>query len=269
VLIVEDGSVVPGANTFAGVQEAAAFHAERGGLIPVQEVVSAAVTFAAGGVLTAAAETFSAIPVNSIIEVTGAGENANIGFGHVRAVAGDELELAWLDTVDEPPGAPVTITIFEQSGWWHASPRRLEASLINGATYQRHRYPWAGALVSASQALPWPRRYVWVNPGADPREEALPGDVGAYQVADNVVPGGVIRCQLWLSLADIEAPLLASVDPQSFLKSKTISASGIAKVFEGKVRLRRFPHADAEVLPYLVTEMAGAATGPFRAIDRV
>lgn len=279
-LIVEDGSIVPDANTFVGVQGAAAFHAERGGLIPVWEIVSAAVTFGPGGVITAPAGTFANFTAQSIVEVRGAAQPENSGFGHLRSASGTQLVAVWLDTVDEAPGAEVTITLFEQAGWWHAWPRRLEGSLINAATFEKTRYGWAGLPVQPTQPLPWPRKDVWLPPLGTPQDS--PSQVFAtaqlffgtgassdtwYRLPVDVIPQEVINCQLWLSQADIEAPLLATIDPADYLVSKELGTSGIKKTFDGKIRLRRFPQADGEVYRYLADAVSSA--GPTHRIERV
>lgn len=277
-LIVEDGSIVPGANTWVGVQGAAAFHAERGGLIPVAEVSSAAVTFAEGGVLTVPSGALELVTAQSIVQLAGAGEEANGGFAFVRSASDTEIVLTWLDTVAEAPGARIDFIVYDQSGWWHAAPSRLEGSLINATSFMAQgRYPWAGSVVSAGQALPWPRKDVRVDltSGSGLSELAgidLPSGTAltAVPFPSNRVPAGVVRCELWLSLADIESPLLATIDPNDFLVSKTIGSSGIAKTFGGSVRLRRYPQADAEVARYLAAaSSSGAASGPFWPIERV
>ena len=268
-LVVEDGTGVPGANSFAGLQEAAVFHAERGGLIPVREVVSSEVSFAPAGFVNAPLGTFALVPVQSLVEVRGAGEAENSGFGYVLASTEDGLVIDWLETVEEAAGAVVRVTVFEQSGWWASTTARLEASLVNSTSFMLRRYAFAGVASVTGQALPWPRRFVFVDPGGVPQWGdlgVLPEGVGWLEVPYNVVPSGVKRCQLWLALADLESPLNAPVDPQQFLVSKSIGPAGIVKTFGGQVRLRRFPHADAEVAGLLAPTVSGG--GPFHPIVR-
>lgn len=277
-LIVEDGTGVAGANSFLGLQAAAQFFSERGALIPAGEASSAAATFAPGGSLAYDAGAFAAIPVSSILEISGAAESENIGFGYLTANDGATLALDWLTTTTEAPGATVRITWFEQSGWWHAAQARLVSALINGAAEMRTRYRWPGRPKNNAQPMPWPRTDVSVligDDGADAPANAallialgLGGQpAGLYSIPDDVVPAGVGPCQAWLALADLDAPLQAPVDPQQFLVSKSIGTSGIQKTFGGLIRRRRFPHADAEVA-YLL-RAAAAPSGPFYSVVRV
>ena len=269
-LIVEDGSVVPGANSYGSLQEAATFHAEHGGLLPVLELASSGVTFAPDGVITGSVGAFAGISAATIVEFRATSEPENSGFAYVTAATDTTLTVLWLDTVDESAGATVRITVYEQSGWWATTSARMEAALINAATFMRHRYAWSGVVVSATQPLAWPRRFAFVDPGTTP-DELFPSSLGIgwTELGSNEVPAGAKRCQFWLALADLDAPLLAPVDPQKFLKAKSIGTGGISKTFEGKIRLRRFHHADAEVSQLLVFGGNAGAAGPFIPIVRV
>lgn len=258
-LIVEDGTGVAGANSLAGIQEAALFHSERGGLIPVLGVSGADIAFQPGGIITGPAGKFDGIEVQSIIEVSGAALAANSGFGHLRSVAGDQLAADWLETATELAGEDITITVYEKSGWWHPSSVRMEQSLVNATAFANRRYDWPGLPALDVQPLPWPRTDVIAGVGS-------PYLVAGYILPDGEIPLGVQRAIYWLSLADLEEPLLATVDPREALKSKKIGVQGIEKVYGGLVRKRRFPAADAEVAGIAV---AAPIVGPFVPIEVV
>lgn len=260
VLVVEDGTGVAGANTFADVQAAAAFHAERGGLLPTLELRGTDIAFAAGGKITSATEgRFAGIERSSIVRVRGAGQAANNGFGHLFAAAGVELVADWLPTVDEDAGASVRLTVYERSGWWHASAERLESSLVNGSKHMGKRYPLGGYPVADLQPLCFPRTQLVCGEGS-------PYYVVGYVFADDELPVGVPECACWLSLADLEEPLDTVIDAREALQSKSVTASGISKVFGGPVRRRRFENADNEVAGLMG---ASLGEGPFRALAPV
>lgn len=257
--IVEDGTGVDGANSLAGVQEAAGFHAETGGLVPVLTFSGTDIAFAPGGIITGPAGKFTGIEAQSIIEVRGAGLAANAGFGHLRTASATELAADWLDTATEAAGEEVTITVFEKSGWWHQSSVRILQSLVNATKFACRRYFWPGLPALDRQALPWPRVDVVIGAGN-------PYLVDGYELPAEEIPLGIVRAVCVLSLADLEEPLLATVDPRESLKEKEIGVKGIKKVFGGPVRKRRFPAADAEVAGIAVPP---PVVGPFVPIEVV
>lgn len=258
-LIVEDGSGVTGANTFVSLQEAAAFFAERGGLVPSLEVSGTDIAFGEGGVVSSAtADKFAGVEAQTIARIEGAAEAANNGFAFVQSLGDGALNVRWLTTADEAAGPGVTITLYERAGWWASTSARLEAALVNAARYLGKRYEFAGDQVAEYQPLPFPRRWILVDAGS-------PYYVPGYAVAEDEIPVAVKWAQLWLALADLEEPLEAPVDPRDYLQSKTVGASGISKTFGGRVTRRRFPHADGEVVG-LLAPLRGDV-GPFRTIE--
>jgi hypothetical protein len=267
-LILEDGSGVVGANSLVTLQEVARFHSETGGLTPIHDVSSSAVTFAAGGILTAPAGTFASIPEASIVEIyetTGddLGPPANRGFAFVQAVAtpgGDQLTLAWLSTVTEAPGASLGIVVYDKAGWWAPTAARLVSSVINATRFVCKRYGWAGWPTRDVQALAWPRRFIRVGPGSPYLSQF-------HSVQDNEIPLGVKRAICWLTAEDISEPLEATEDLREALVSKSVTTSGISKVFGGPMRRRRYPQADSEVAG--LTGTSSAPAGPFIPLESV
>lgn len=264
-LILEDGTGVIGANTYSDMQGAAAFFAGRGGLVPLQEFeIDGSAEFVAGtNELVVPAGTLADVTFPSIIQIQGASNPANQGFAFARSISedGTTVKTSWLAMVNESPSGIVTLTVYDRTGWYADTSARLEAALTNGAEAMNTRYPWGGWPTFDVQELAWPRGGVVVDAGS-------PYYAEGYEVADDEIPLGVVRCHLWLALADLETPLREPVDPQSYLQSKSIGPGGIAKTFGGEVRRRRFPHADAEVAGLMSAE-AIAAAGPFIPIQRV
>lgn len=241
ILVVEDGTLVAGANTLCTPTQAAAYHLSHGNSLLAQRLESSNITFAANGVVTLPTGALTA-DLPAVVRFTGAAEAGNTGWGYAVAGAGDDVLVSWLTTETEAAGAAVVLDVFAQSGWWADTLWRLEASLVRATVWVTHRYDWAGTRLGT---LAWPR---------DDVSALYTGryyDVGDL-IASDVIPEGVPEAVAAWALVDLSEDLFRHVPrDERPLVSKTIPGV-IAKTWaagrgDAAGQAPEAPLADAEV----------------------
>jgi hypothetical protein len=235
-LVVETGAGVEGANALAHPAFAAEYHADRGNLVEAGVYPVSAAVFAAAASTVSVPSNGANVPSGSVVLFEGATEPGNSGYCIVTAVASDLLTVAWMDDLADET-ADVTMTVFEQEGWWD-SRRRLEASLVNATEYIAVR-SWYGTPVSDVQGTPFPRQQMMVR------------RTGQYYAAGHLIPEdevplAVKHAVCHLSLEDLAEALSEVRRPSQQLKSKRIGP--ISKSFDNPRGTRRFPTVDRMLL---------------------
>jgi hypothetical protein len=133
------------------------------------------------------------------------------------------------------------------TAWASLSNAVMEQSLRKSTEYmiQIYRMRWKGVRMLSTQALDWPRAWVYLEPVVTGASTEFPN-----LVADDIVPVPVQRACAELALKSSTATLLADVTQQK----SSVTVGPISTTYDKySPQAKRYSSIDAMLAPYLDT----------------